>query len=160
MPYLLLAAVGALLLLRFVATSTPRQRLAVLLGWVLPGAGHVYLGLRRRGLVLGGLILLTFLAGMALADFRNVSPFDRHPIWGIAHAFGGVMAGVAALLTKDLLILRDSPYYQVGSLYSGVACLLNVLAMIDAWDLAPTTARRTPAPVDAPPPGAPAGEPT
>jgi uncharacterized protein DUF6677 len=133
---LLLAALTVGMLAYFAFQSTPRQRRAVLLGWLLPGLGHWSIGQTRRGLVLGSLILVTFLVGLILADFRNISPFDRHPIWGLAHLFGGIVAALTALITQGLHIESENPFYNVGCLYSGVAALLNILAMVDAWDLA------------------------
>lgn len=120
----------------FVVQSRPKQRLAVLFSWLIPGAGQIYLGRKDRGFFLGGLVIATFFAGMVIADFRNISPFDRHEIWGIAHLFGGLMSGSAAAATATLMIRETDPYYNVGCLYSGVACLMNVLVMIDAYDLA------------------------
>ncbi|MEE9394722.1 MAG: DUF6677 family protein [Planctomycetota bacterium] len=142
MAKIILPLVAVLLLVRFVTTSSARQRNAVLLAWLVPGLGHFHLGEKKRGLWVGGLILLTFVAGMAIADFRNISPFDRHSIWGLAHLFGGLMAGIAALATGSLNIYRDNAAYHVGCLYSGVAALLNILAMIDAWDLATAKDRK------------------
>ncbi|MEZ6195023.1 MAG: DUF6677 family protein [Planctomycetota bacterium] len=138
---LVLGVVTVALVGIFATTASPRQRNGVVLAWLFPGLGHFYLGERKRGLVLGGMIVATFLVGMILADFRNISPFDRHPTWGIAHAFGGLMSGLAALLTKGLLISRENPFYNVGCLYSGVATLLNILAMVDVWDLAGAKAK-------------------
>ena len=112
-----------------------RTRAAVLLAWLFPGAGHLFLGRKQRGLVLGLAIILTFVAGMALADFRNIHPYGRHWVWGIAHAFLGLLSSGAALATHSLQITHDNPYYHVGSLYSGAAGLLNILLMVDAYDL-------------------------
>ncbi len=120
----------------FLVQSDPRQRIAVFLGWLVPGAGHLYLGRRDRALFLGCLVIGTFVAGMVIADFCNISPFDRHPIWGIAQLFGGLMSGGAALATSHLMREGDNPYYFIGCLYSGVACLMNLLVMIDAYDCA------------------------
>ncbi len=135
-------------LLWFVFRSDKRQRFAVILAWLIPGAGHFYLGEKRRGLFLAALVIATFVAGMIIADFRNISPLDRHPIWGIAHLFGGLMSGIAALATNGLMIVRDNPFYQVGCLYSGVGALLNVLVMIDAYDLASKKVKEVPETVE------------
>lgn len=129
----LLAVLG---MVYFFRVTGPRQQLAVALTWLFPGVGHFYLGRHRRGLLLGGVVLTLFVAGMWLADFRNVSPFERHPIWGLAHAFGGLMTGIATVATSGLQIRESLPFYSVGCLYSGVATLLNLLLMIDVWDLA------------------------
>lgn len=123
-------------LARFLTVSQPRQRIAVLLAWLFPGAGHIWLGRKDRGLLLGAIVVVLFVAGMALSDFRNISPFERHPIWGAAHMFGGLLTALATGATWNLQIERDLPYYHVGCLYSAVATLLNLLLMVDAWDLA------------------------
>lgn len=141
---LVLAGLTTGLLIYFATQSNATQRRAVLLGWLVPGLGHLTIGERRRGLVLGAMIIATFLAGMILADFRNLSPFDRHPIWGLAHLFGGALAGIATLATQTLHIEHENPFYNVGCLYSGVATLLNILAMVDAWDLAGREEKTTP----------------
>ena len=133
---------GAAFLVWFMIRSQKKQRMAVLLAWLIPGAGHLYLGQTKRGLVLGCMVLATFLAGMIIADFRNISPLDRHPVWGVAHLFGGLMSAVAAIATQHLMIVRDNVFYQVGCLYSGVGALLNVLVAIDAFDLASKDARK------------------
>lgn len=112
-----------------------RTRAAVLLAWLFPGAGHLFLGRRQRGLILGLAIILTFFAGMVLADFRNIHPYGRHWVWGIAHAYLGLLSSGAALATHSLQITADNPYYHVGSLYSGAAGLLNILLMVDVYDL-------------------------
>lgn len=124
---------GALAL--FIHFSNPRQRLGVALTFIAPGVGHWFLGHRSRALFFAGLIVPTFLLGMALAGFTNVSPFDRHPIWGIAQLPGGLLSVAAWLATSPLKISADNPYYQVGCLFTGSACLLNILVMCDIWDL-------------------------
>ena len=131
----------------FVHKSTPRQRTAVGLAWLFPGLGHLWLGQRNRALVFGGIILLLYVSGMIMADFRNVSPFDRHPIWGLAQAPTAVPTLLAWLVTGPLLDLKIwtvNPYYAIGCLYTGTAGLLNILAMCDVWDLA---GEKRPAPV-------------
>ena len=121
-------------IVRFIAVSSRRQQIAVLLAWLVPGLGHVYIGRTRRGVFLAAIVVAMFIAGMIMSDFRNISPFDRHPIWGIAQIPGGLMTGIAAALTNGLLIERDLPFYSVGCLYSSVATLLNILLMIDVYD--------------------------
>ncbi len=136
-PILIIAVpLVVVLALRFFTTTSGLERRTVILGWLIPGAGHFLVGQRKRGLILGALVLFTFLAGMVLADFRNISPFDRHPIWAVAHLFGGLISTVAAFLTRHLYIERINPLYDVGCLYSGVAALLNIIVVVDAYDFA------------------------
>jgi hypothetical protein len=126
----------------FVAVSDRGQRKPVLLGWLVPGLGHWITGRRSRALFFGIQIVVLFLAGLAMADFRCVSPLDRHPIWAITQIPGGLLTVVAAITTAGLDIQRDNALYPVGCLYVGVACLLNLVALCDLYDLTEPASRR------------------
>jgi hypothetical protein len=120
---------------RFFQVNSKQQALTLGAAWVFPGAGHLMLGQRKRAFFLGGIVLSLFLIGLALGGFRNISPFDRHPIWGLAHLFGGGMSGIAAAATHGLTLDSEVPNYSVGCLYSAAACLLNILLMVDVFDI-------------------------
>jgi hypothetical protein len=135
----LLYAVGAIY---FMAVSDKGQRKPVLLGWLVPGLGHWVIGQKSRGLFFGIQICALFLAGLVLSDFRCVSPFDRHPIWGITQIPGGVLTLVSAVATSGLMIQRDNLFYPAGCLYVSVACLLNLVALCDVYDLTEPAAKR------------------
>jgi hypothetical protein len=130
---------GALLLLR---TAAPAQRKPLLLGWLVPGLGHWVTGRRPRAVFFAAQIFGLFLAGLALSDFRCISPLDRHPIWALIQIPGGAMTIVVAALTHGLRIEQESAYYGVGCLYASVACLLNVIALCDLYDLTEPEERR------------------
>jgi len=136
-PILIIAVPLVLVMaLRFFTTTTALERRTVILAWLIPGAGHFLVGQRKRGIILGALVIVTFLFGMFLSDFRNISPFDRHPIWAVAHLFGGLVSMLAAFFTRHLYIEEMNPFYDVGCLYSGVAALLNIIVAVDAYDFA------------------------
>jgi len=126
----------------FLLTADPSQRKPFLLGWLVPGLGHWIVGQRRRALFFAVQIVGLFLAGLVLSDFRCVSPFDRHPIWAITQIPGGILTIVTAGLTATLHIERDNPTYAVGCLYVGVACLMNLVALCDLYDLTEPEKRR------------------
>jgi TM2 domain-containing membrane protein YozV len=111
--------------------------LAVLLTWAVPGAGHFYLSKRGKALFYLVILTVTYVVGVALASFRNVS-LDRHPFWFIAFAFNGGTTMLFQALTGKLPVDSDSPI-ELGSLYTACAGLLNILVMVDAY----TYARRT-----------------
>ncbi len=130
LPFAILCGVGY-----FVWTSNRRQRIAVLLTWLLPGAGHWWLGHRARAKFVAACIIPMFFAGLVLAEFLNVSPLDRHTVWGIAQIPGGLLTVLTWLGTMSLKVTEPNDLYLVGSLYTGSACLLNLIAMCDVWDL-------------------------
>ena len=129
-PVLIAAAVAY-----FVWKSNRRQRTAVLIGWLFPGAGHWYLGHKDRARFFAGLLVPIFLIGLAISGFAAVSPTDRHPIWGLAQMPGGLLTLVAWLATMGVKVTSTSDLYGIGCLYTGSACLLNLIALCDVWDL-------------------------
>ncbi|MBN2491861.1 MAG: hypothetical protein JXQ29_13525 [Planctomycetes bacterium] len=105
---------------------------AVVLTWIAPGAGHWYLGNRKKAIFYFVLLTGLYLAGMAIADFRNIN-LDRHPFFFLTYIFYGGATLLAQILTQGLAMVRPLERLDVGCLYSAVAGLLNILVMIDAY---------------------------
>ena len=111
----------------------PSPLVPVILAWLVPGAGHLKIGRLWPGVFTFAAILPLYAAGMALAGFENVSP-ERHPFWfWAAHIHGGLVTGAAALLTRHTEIRDVLPDRSTGELFTGVACLLNLIAIADVW---------------------------
>jgi hypothetical protein len=107
--------------------------LPVLLAWLVPGAGHLKIGRLWPGVFTFAAIIPLYVAGMALAGFENVS-WERHPFWFWgAHLWGGLLTAGSAALTLHAEVRERLPDQSVGQLFTGVACLLNVVAMADVW---------------------------
>jgi uncharacterized protein DUF6677 len=110
--------------------------LLCLVSWALPGAGHLWLG-RRKGLVF--LIALPLMFALGLAIHGRLFPFDpSEPLVGLA-AIADLGIGViyfAASAFKygagDVLAVT----YEYGNAFLIVAGLLNLLVVIDAYDIA------------------------
>ena len=111
----------------------PSRFVPVILAWLVPGAGHLKIGRLWPGVFTFTAILPLYVLGMSLAGFENVS-WERHPIyfWAV-HVFGGLLTGAAALLTRHVEIREFMPDRSAGELFTGVACLLNVVAIADVW---------------------------
>jgi len=112
-----------------------RRLPAILLaGWVMPGLSHALIGQRRKGLYIGLLLVGTFVAGLALGDFRCVS-WERHPLTFVGQTgMGGLFLvgwGLAAHLPTPPTPARLE---SLGLLYSAVAALLNWLVVIDVYE--------------------------
>jgi hypothetical protein len=113
--------------------------LVLFLGWLLPGAGHFVLGRRTQAAVFFVAITGTFLAGMALTDFTNVS-YEHHRYYFFAQVFNGAETLLALVLTKGLMLGRVPRFlgvqtFDIGMLYTSVACLLNVMVVCSAWTI-------------------------
>jgi hypothetical protein len=112
----------------------PSPVLAALLGWIVPGLGHAYVGRPKKGLFLFAVILSTYGAGLVLAEFRCVS-WERDPFWFAAQSVAAGPTALVAWLARDLPMDRRIPTFDVGLLYVSVASLLNAVAVADALGL-------------------------
>lgn len=109
------------------------------LAWVVPGGGHLALGRLQKGLTFLIVLTLMFATGLwlegrlfplsldlsqplvclaALADLGIGAPYF------IAKALGHTNGRVVAIT------------YEYGNAFAIVAGLLNMLAVLDAWDIA------------------------
>lgn len=120
--------------------------LAVVLGWLVPGAGHLYLGQRIKALVLFTLILGTFLGGQVLADFKCVfyrkSPTLKSQLWFYGQAGVGLPTLLFSLTNEAhdegweaKERFENSPGFEMGTLWTTVAGLLNLLAVVNVYDV-------------------------
>ena len=108
----------------------PSPALAWLLGWLVPGAGHWYIGQRARGAVLAGALIGCFVAGALIGGRSTVS--RDHPEYLVLQWGAGLPAAAAwalgSPLASDLPVARR----ELGLLYTLVPALLNIVAAVDA----------------------------
>jgi hypothetical protein len=111
--------------------------LLCLAAWAIPGAGHLWLGRRRKGLIF--LVALPLMFAIGLAIKGRLFPFDlSEPLVGLA-AIADLGIGVTYFLASalgygagDVRIVT----YEYGNAFLIVAGLLNLLVVIDAYDVA------------------------
>jgi|CXWL01.1.fsa_nt_gi hypothetical protein len=119
-----------------------RAAAAGLLGWIVPGLGHVFIGDRVRGIICMATIVLTFWTGIAIGGVRGtVDPHERS-LWFIAQLCTGTSAGVAYAIRENISSgdekvdrVSAPPSWvssEIGVHYTGVAGLLNILVILDA----------------------------
>ncbi len=105
--------------------------------WLVPGAGHLWLGRTRKGLIFLVAIPLMFAMGLWL-DGR-LFPFQpSEPLVALA-AVANVGPGLPYLLAKALGAGAGTVVavtYEYGNAYLIVAGLLNMLVVLDAFDVA------------------------
>jgi uncharacterized protein DUF6677 len=105
--------------------------------WAVPGAGHLWLGRRAKGLVL--LVALPLMFAIGLAIHGRLFPFDMHdPLVALA-AFADLGIGVTYFLANALGYGQGdvtAVTYEHGNAFLIVAGLLNVLVIVDACDVA------------------------
>jgi hypothetical protein len=111
--------------------------MALVAGWLVPGAGHLLLGKWIRASMLAGSIVCMFAIGIALQG-KVYTPNTGDPldILGFAGDLGsGVLYGLARVLGWG-----QAPVVTAVADYGGkfivVAGLLNIVAAVDAHSLA------------------------
>jgi hypothetical protein len=111
--------------------------LLCLASWAIPGAGHLWLGRRNKGIIFLIALPLMFVVGLALQG--RLFPFTFvEPLVGLA-AFADLGAGVPYLLAVMLGYGQGdvrAVTYEYGNAYLIVAGLMNLLVAIDAYDVA------------------------
>jgi hypothetical protein len=112
--------------------------LAAVLAWVFPGLGHLYLGRRRTALLYAIIVTVTFLLGLSFQG-RLYTMDSSQPLTILATfaVSGAGLLNIAARFLSDNpggAIL--APTYEYGCAYLLTAGLMNLLLMLDAWDIA------------------------
>jgi hypothetical protein len=144
-----------------VMTPRPAALIA-LAGWAVPGLGYVLIGQRARGLVVGVTIILTFIYGVLIGGIRVVDvpgyrppnaiegreatgswQFTDNPSaeiinkpWYIAQVLAGplnIVASVASVASAERGVHASTARtFDIGTLYTAVAGMLNLLVIMDS----------------------------
>jgi hypothetical protein len=127
---------------------SPPVPVVALAGWVLPGSGYWLLGDKARALTVGITILLLFGMGCLIGGVRVVeAPTGAGTIianvsnkpWFVGQVLAGPVSLIAAYESSVLAndpnsknIVGHSRIAEIPTLYTAVAGMLNLLAIIDA----------------------------
>jgi Family of unknown function (DUF6677) len=108
--------------------------------WAIPGAGHLWLGRRTKGLILLTALPLMFAIGLALhGRLFSLFPFDMSEPLVRLTAFADLSIGVAYFVASALGYGAGdvrAVTYEYGNAFLIVAGLLNLLVILDAYDVA------------------------
>lgn len=110
--------------------------LLCLAAWAVPGAGHLWMGRRQKGLVFLLALSAMFVVGLLLQG--RIFPFEwSEPLVGLA-AVANVGVGAPWLLARMVgagagTVTASS--YEYGNCFLIVAGLLNFLVILDAFDI-------------------------
>ena len=125
------------------ATTADRSRpasstyLVCAIAWAVPGAGHLWLGRRQKGLVFLIALTLMFVTGLWLEG--RLFPFEVTQPLVLLAAFADLGIGLPYFVAK--LLGHGSGRvvaitYEYGNAFAIVAGLLNMLVVLDAYDIA------------------------
>lgn len=111
--------------------------LVCLAAWAVPGLGHLWFGRRFKGLVF--LVALPLMFWMGLWLEGQLFPFEpSQPLVALA-ALADVGIGITYVAARAMGHGGGNVVavtYEYGNAFLIVAGLLNLLVVIDAWDIA------------------------
>ena len=119
------------------AASSSNAYLMCAVAWAIPGGGHLWQGRIQKGLIFLITLPLMFLFGLWLEG--RLFPFEpSQPLVALA-AFADVGVGVPYFIAKALgagagRVVAIS--YEYGNAFLIVSGLLNMLVVLDAFDIA------------------------
>ena len=105
--------------------------------WLLPGGGHFWLGRWGRGAILLAAVAAIFLAGLFMEGrFFRLERGNLVETLGFLGDFCSGLFFVAAKMGGYQSGVAASPIADYGTKFLLVAGLLNVLCVLDAYDIA------------------------
>jgi len=111
--------------------------LLCLAAWLVPGAGHLWMGRRQKGIIFLLALPTMFLIGLALKG--RIFPFElSDPLVALA-AVADLLAGAPWMIARMLEAgagTVTAASYEYGNCFLIVAGLLNFLVILDAYDIA------------------------
>ena len=122
------------------AAAQPVSSMAVIapvVGWIVPGAGHLIQKKWGRGLILMGAIALMFFLGLAMEG--KIYKYNTGDLLDILGFVGDVGSGGLYIISR-ILDVGTAPIAHAtadyGTKFIVISGLLNVMAMVDAFHIA------------------------
>ncbi len=111
--------------------------LVVLLAWLVPGAGHLWLGRRQKGLIFLVALPLMFAVGLMIEG--RLFPLELSEPLVFLGAIADRGIGIPFLIARFMDVgagLVTAVSYEYGNTFLMTAGLLNFLVILDAYDIA------------------------
>ena len=119
------------------ATAAPNTYLICVASWLVPGAGHLWLGRKQKGLTF--LVTLTAMFVFGIWIEGRLFPFQfSEPLVALS-AFADIGLGLPYFLAKAMGAGAGRVVaitYEYGNAFIIVAGLLNMLVVLDVFDVA------------------------
>ena len=113
---------------------------AAVLGWILPGLGHVSLGQKRRGILIMSGVIFLVVCGVLVGGIDSVD-HKNDALWFIAQVWcGPIVVGIDLLnqafisplpIAEKATRVGLSHANEIGILFIAMAGLMNFVVMLD-----------------------------
>ncbi len=102
-----------------------------LVGWFVPGGGHLVINEKKHAFIIFVTIVLTFAAGIYIGSIGVINPVGAKP-WYVAQLMNSPAVSVLGRITAT----GDYPVFgrpnEIGQIYTSIAGLLNLLCIVNA----------------------------
>ena len=124
-----------------IPVSRSRQILVCVASLVIPGLGHILLGRITRGAIIGLGIIVMFLLGFAMEGHLHFPVAGEWLTWFFSFLNTGIGLAYFVCLALDIGFKVDPAQaaritFEYGNTFLMVAGALNMLATLDAFDVA------------------------
>ena len=102
-----------------------------LMGWFVPGAGHLVINEKKHAIIIFAAIALTFATGLYIGSIGIINPVGAKP-WYVAQLMNSPAVAAIGRMTAS----GDYPVFgrpnEIGQIYTSIAGLLNLLCIVNA----------------------------
>jgi TM2 domain-containing membrane protein YozV len=115
-----------------------RSAVSMVLAFLVPGAGHLYLGRRARGATYLAIVVFMFLVGLFVDGGLYTLAESQGALLRILASIGSMGSGLMYFIAKAF-----GPYgnvtsmtFEYGTTFTLTAGLMNLLLVVDCYDIA------------------------
>ena len=117
-----------------------RAVVAMVLAYLVPGAGHFYLGYRARAVAFCAIVVLLFGLGLAIDGslYTLLDSINGGALLKLLASFGSIGAGLMYFIAAAMGPHGDvrSITFEYGTTFTLTAGLMNLLLVLDCFDIA------------------------
>jgi hypothetical protein len=117
---------------------TARAIVAMLLAYVVPGAGHFFLGRRGRAVAFCAIVLFMFVAGLSIDGSLYVLGEARGEVLSVLASLASMGSGTLYFMGRAMGPRGSihSMMFEYGRTFTLTAGLMNLLLVLDCYDIA------------------------
>ena len=109
----------------------------MVLAYLVPGAGHFYLGYRRRAVAFFAIVLFMFLIGLSIDGNLYTIRESGRALLRVLASLGSMGAGIVYFIARAMGPHGNvtSMTYEYGTTFTLTAGLMNLLLVLDFFDI-------------------------
>lgn len=114
-----------------------RSLISMILAYLVPGAGHLFLGRRARGAAYFVIIVFLFLAGLAVDGGIYTFAESKGALLRMLATLGSMGSGIVYFIANATGPHGNvtSPTFEYGTTFTLTAGLMNLLLVVDCFDI-------------------------